>query len=163
MVPLTLKVMVSVPVPAAHPFTATRVLAAVIASRRAQSPAEPGSAVVLTIIGSAPSGARGPSRATPATAISPKTAAISKRTFAAWKLDPIVDSPPKTVPLSLRLNPFDPAGPKEQLASTFVHCQRGCRNDYHAGPSCPAAHRPATAMLTAPSISYSDRLLLVSA
>ncbi len=43
-VPLTLKLIVSLPVPAAHPFTAVSVLAAVIASRRAQAgAAEPGS------------------------------------------------------------------------------------------------------------------------
>src|ERR1039457_2446662 len=111
-VPLTMKLMVSVPVPAAHPFTATRVLAAVIASRRAQTPAEPGSAVVLTIIGPDASGALGPNRTTPATAISPRTAAISKRTFAALKLATAMDFSPKAVL------------PREELlASTFVHGQ----------------------------------------
>jgi hypothetical protein len=49
-VPVTLNRIVSSPVPAAQPFVAVIVFAAVIASRKAQIPAAPGSASELTTI-----------------------------------------------------------------------------------------------------------------
>jgi hypothetical protein len=49
-VPLTLKLTVSAPEPAAHPSTAASVLAAVIASRSEHEPAVEVSLVVFTVI-----------------------------------------------------------------------------------------------------------------
>ncbi len=48
--PMTLNLIVSVPVPAAQPFVGAFALAAVIASRNAQMPGAPGSAVELTVM-----------------------------------------------------------------------------------------------------------------
>ena len=50
MVPLTLKLMVSLPLPALQPLTRAWLLAAVMASRKAQMPGAPGSASELTTI-----------------------------------------------------------------------------------------------------------------
>ena len=49
-VPATLKLIASLPVPAAQPFVVVMVFAAVIASRKAQIPGAPGSASELTTI-----------------------------------------------------------------------------------------------------------------
>jgi hypothetical protein len=53
-VPLMLKFIVSLPVPAAQPFIAVIVFAAVIASRNTQMPGAPVSASELTVIAAAP-------------------------------------------------------------------------------------------------------------
>jgi hypothetical protein len=49
-VPVTLNLIVSLPVPAGHPFVAVMVFAAVIASRNAHMPGAPGSAGELTVM-----------------------------------------------------------------------------------------------------------------
>ena len=49
-VPVTVKLIVSLAVPAAQPFVAVFVLAAVIASRKTQMPGAPGSSSELTVI-----------------------------------------------------------------------------------------------------------------